>query len=130
MYHFLKEKKFFYFFLILFTLVQFDFFLNSFIVIKKNYSERMNFSAGYCDGQGYGFIEAMYKEKKFLENVLVKNFNNQPNIHGYFYNIKKKDSVKFIILIGAQSVQLNTFVKNDYQIVKQFNNCYLIKKND
>lgn len=64
MYHFLKEKKFFYFFLILFTLVQFDFFLNSFIVIKKNYSERMNFSAGYCDGQGYGFIEAMYKEKK------------------------------------------------------------------
>jgi hypothetical protein len=97
--------------------------------MKKNYSERMNFNAGYCDNQGYGFIERMYKEKKFIENILVKNFNNQPNIHGYFYNIKKKDSSKFIILIGAQSSQLYTFIKNDYRIVEQFNNCYLIKKN-
>lgn len=97
--------------------------------MRKNYSERMNFNGGYCDNQGYGFIEKIYKEKKFLENILVKNFNNQPNIHGYFYNIKKKDSSKFIILIGAQSSQLYTFIKNDYRIVEQFNNCYLIKKN-
>jgi hypothetical protein len=130
MYHFFNKKNFFYYLLILFTLVQFNFFLNSFIVIKKNYSERMSFFAGYCDRQGYGFVETIYKEKKFLENVLVNNFNNQPNIHGHFYNIKKKDSKKFIILIGAQSSQLNTFVKNDYKIIEQYNNCYLMKKND
>jgi hypothetical protein len=130
MYHFFNKKNFFYYLLILFTLVQFNFFLNSFIVIKKNYSERMNFFAGYCDRQGYGFVEAIYKEKKFLENVLVNNFNNQPNVHGHFYNIKKKDSEKFIILIGAQSSQLNTFVKKDYKIIEQYNNCYLMKKND
>lgn len=90
----------------------------------------MNFFAGFCDRQGYGFVEAIYKEKKFLENVLVNNFNNQPNVHSHFYNIKKKDSEKFIILIGAQSSQLNTFVKKDYKIIEQYNNCYLMKKND
>jgi hypothetical protein len=90
----------------------------------------MILTAGYCNNQGYGFIHKIYNEKKFLENVFVRNYNNQPNIHDFFYDIKKKNSEKFIILIGAKSSQLNTYAKNGYLAIDQYNDCYLMEKND
>lgn len=130
MYHFLNKKNIFYFIFIFFTLFQFNFFLNFFIILKNSYSDRMQLHGGYCSNQGYGFVKNIYKKKTIKENILVQNFNNQPAIHGYFYNIKKGDSKNYIILIGAHEKELKFFFKNKYLPVENFNDCYLLKKND
>lgn len=88
----------------------------------------MNFNAGYCSNQGYGFIKKINDEKKFSENILVKNYNNQPPIHGYFYNTSAKYNTNYLILIGAQPNQLNLFIEEGYKPVKKYNDCYLIVK--
>lgn len=129
-YKYFSKKNIFYFIFIFFILFQFNFFLNFYTILKKNYSDRMQFYGGYCSNQGYGFIKKIYKEKKITDNIIVKNFNDRPSIEGYFYNVKNSNSKNYIILIGAQEKELKIYLDNKYYPIEQYNDCYLLKKND
>ena len=45
---------------------------------------------GHCGLEGYGYISYLYNKYSFSENFVVRNFNDLPNIHGYFFDINKK----------------------------------------
>ena len=54
-------------FLIILLLVHTDFFLNSYLILLKDYHSRMENGYGYCDKQGYGFIQ---KYNKWIETKM------------------------------------------------------------
>ena len=83
---------------------------------------------GHCGLEGYGYISYLYNKYNFSENFVVRNFNDLPNIHGYFFDINKKKNDKFVILIGANNSNLNNFIKKGYSVKEKYNNCYLIIK--
>ncbi len=84
--------------------------------------------AGYCENYGYGYTNYVKKKFNLNENFLVRNFNNRPNIHGYFFNINKISDDNKIILIGVDNEKLKGFVDNGFKIKDSFNNCYYISK--
>ena len=125
----MPKKRIIYFLIILFTLVVHDTFLNSYIILNHNYESRMNKYGGFCEPQGYGFLEFVYKKYKLNFNLEVKNFNNMPAITGYFYNVNRDMSENYIVLIGISELEFNKRYKKKYQIIEKNNNCYFLKKN-
>ena len=77
---------------------------------------------------GYGYADYVKKKFNLNQNFLVRNFNNRPNIHGYFFNIKKISNNNEIILIGADEKQLKSFEDKGFKIKDSFNNCYYISR--
>ena len=90
------KKNFLFYFLLLFTFYQFNFFTNTFIILKNNYPERMLKYGGHCGLEGYGYISYLYNKYSFSENFVVRNFNDLPNIHGYFFDINKKKMINLL----------------------------------
>ena len=68
MINFIKKNKEFIFkaILILLIFIHTNFFLNIYLILQKNYQSRMVSVYGYCDKQGYGFIQKF--KNKFLKN--------------------------------------------------------------
>jgi hypothetical protein len=122
------KKNFFLFLLILFTLHQLNFFTNFFIIFKSDYQTRMIKFAGYCENHGYGYANHVKKKFNLNQNFLIRNFNNKPNVHGYFFNIDKIYNENDIILIGVNQKQLNEFLDKGFKIKDVFNNCYYISR--
>ena len=64
-------------------------------------------------------------------NIEVKNFNDAPSPYGYFYNINKNFSKKYLILINASNNDLNSYlIRNNYKILEKLEKCYLVRFND
>jgi hypothetical protein len=124
------NKNIFFILFILFALNYLNFFLNIFIIYKNSYTERMIKSSGFCEREGYGFIKDMIRKHKIPDNPEVRNFSNiYPQVYGYFFDIKKKNNSKYIILINAENINLEYFKKQGFVIMdNKNNNCYLLKK--
>ena len=105
-----------------------NFFTNFFIILKSDYQSRMIKYAGYCENEGYGFAKYIKKKYQLNENFLIRNFNNSPNIHGYFFNINQISNNNKIILIGASEQKLRSFTNKGFRINDSFNNCFYISK--
>jgi hypothetical protein len=135
---FIKNKfsNFFFIYLIffLFVAIIYDLFLNTYIIINKNYYERMVFYAGYCDKQGYGFTK--YINEKYAKTIDVNL--DATTVAGpiqfappqaYFYDYRKKLSDKYLILLNpsAEDLKVNYFSKN-YKVIEQKGNCFFAKK--
>tara|TARA_A100001035_G_C27611178_1_gene420982 strand:- start:293 stop:559 length:267 start_codon:yes stop_codon:yes gene_type:complete len=84
--------------------------------------------SGYCENEGYGYFKYIKNEFKIEDNIKVKNFNNQPPIDGYFYNIKKENNFNKIILIGAKKINLQQYLDQGFDIDHSLNNCYYITR--
>ena len=124
------KKNIIYFLIILFTLVVHNAFLNSYIILNNNYLSRMSKYGGFCEPQGYGFLEFLYKKYKLNFNLKVKNFKNMPPISGYFYNLNRSTNENFIVLIGISEQEFNKSYNNKkYRIIEKKDNCYFVKKN-
>jgi hypothetical protein len=124
------KKNIIYFLIILFTLVAHNTFLNSYIILNNNYESRMNKYGGFCEPEGYGFIEFVYKKYKLNFNLEVKNFKNMPPITGYFYNVNRDLNKNYIVLIGISELEFNNSYNNKkYRIIEKKDNCYFVKKN-
>jgi len=124
------KKKIIFFLIILFTLVIYNTFLNSYIIINNNYLSRMIKYGGFCEPQGYGFLEFIYKKYKLNFNLEVKNFKNMPPISGYFYNLNRSTNKNYIVLIGISEQEFNIDYNNKkYHIIEKKDNCYFVKKN-
>ena len=108
------------------TLHLFLFFKNLFIILKNDYTSRMIKYSGYCENEGYGYFSYIKNEFKIKDNIKIKNFNNQPPIDGYFYDIQKENNLNKIILIGAKKSNLQKYLERGFKISHSLNNCYYI----
>jgi hypothetical protein len=125
------KNNIYYLFLLIFCLCIFDVFLNSYIILKTNYQERMLKYGGYCDYHGYGFAKYINEKYKLNFNISTKNFNDYPPVEGYFYDIKKNNNNNYLILINYNEVSLASLVKDKkFKTLEKKDNCYFIKFND
>ena len=84
--------------------------------------------SGYCENEGYGYYEYIVNNFKINENFKVRNFNNQPPVDGYIYDIKKKIDKNKIVLIGAKKINLQNFLDEGFVVSHSLNDCYYITK--
>ena len=123
------NNKIFIYLIFLFTFIIYNTFLNSYIIIKQNYSERMLKYAGFCEPFGYGFLQFIYTKYNIKFNFDIINFNNLPNIGGFFFKFNNKNDKKYLALIGISDDELNSNYLKKYRILEKNKNCYfLIKK--
>lgn len=124
-------KNNFYFILILiFITVNFNTLEKIYLIHQNDYNQRLLEAYGYCDKEGYGFVQNNIKDKIIESDFSVKNYENYPSIKGFFYNFEKSiGENKFIFLINYQQTIKDDYLK-DYEILSNEGNCYLLKKND
>ena len=123
MLNFFKKKKqnkiIFQIILILLIFIITNFFLNTYIVSKSSFEERMTSNLGFCEKHGYGFINK-YKTKYNLSNnsyIIYDKNNPYPGwIINQFFNPKK---FKYKIYINPRKMPINESI-----IEKEFN-CYI-----
>jgi len=114
------------FILTIFFLKSQNFFLNIYLLMKNNLTNRMISKYGDCDKQGYGFIQKIYLKKKTENNIKVYNKENYPSSNFFFYNSNKILSNKYLILINYTSNDIQK-LNIKYQILYKEKQCYLIK---
>jgi len=114
------------FFLIISFLKSQNFFLNVYLLLKNNLTQRMISKYGDCTKQGYGFIRKIYLEKKTDNNIKVYNKENYPSSNFFFYNSNKILSNKYLILINYTPIDIKK-INIKYQILYKEKQCYLIK---
>ena len=129
------NKKIYYIVIFIFTVFVYDGFVNSYIILRNNYENRMLSYAGFCDKQGYGFVKYINQKYKIVlkSNINVKNGSLQqayPPATGYFYDIKYPITDNNLVLINADLNDIKIFFKNDYKVIEKSNNCYFAIKND
>lgn len=116
--------------LILFISVKYNFFINTYGLVKKDYPNRMNSVYGHCSKEGYGFTKFIHD--KYNPKYNLTTINGQPqtyaNIDGFFYDKKKVTNEKFKILVNYNENISENF--KDFKILEKNKNCYFIKKND
>jgi hypothetical protein len=114
------------FFLTIFFLKSQNFFLNIYLLMKNNLTNRMISKYGDCANQGYGFIHKIYLKKKTENNIKVYNKENYPSSNFFFYNSNKILSNKYLILINYTLSDIEK-LNIKYQILYKEKKCYLIK---
>lgn len=113
-------------FLIIFFLKSQNFFLNVYLLLKNELTQRMISKYGDCTKQGYGFIRKIYLKKKTDNNIKVYNKENYPSSNFFFYNSNKMLSNKYLILINYTPLDIKK-LNIKYQILYNEKQCYLIK---
>lgn len=117
-----------YIFIIIFVIKIFDGFLNSYMILNNNYEERMIFSSGTCDKQGYGFVKNILKKFNIKKNIEVENYNDQASSAAYFYNLDFKFDNNYIILINVTENIINQKYLKDYKILAKEDSCYFLER--
>ena len=116
----ITKKYIYYFGLLIFCFFIFKGFVNFYIILNNNYDQRMLRYGGFCNNYGYGFVKFINEKYKLDYNIEVKNFNDAPSPYGYFYNINKNFSKKYLILINASNNDLNFYlIRNNYKILEK-----------
>lgn len=129
--NFILRNNIYYLFLLIFCFSIFNVFLNSYIILNSNYQQRMIKYGGFCEYHGYGFTKQIIDKYNLDFNITTHNANDYPPVGGYFYNIKKKGSNNYFILINYNQKNLINFINNKkFKILEQEDNCYFIKLND
>jgi hypothetical protein len=119
---------------ILFTLIFFKTFYNVYVIQRNDYIARLTNSYGYCDKQGYGFVNFIVKTRKIKENIKIISFDNQPNIGALFFDFNKIYNKNYLILLNFNDKTNNsntniTFNNLQYKILDNYHNkCFFLKK--
>lgn len=111
-----------------------NFFLNSYIILKNQYQDRMVLYGGYCEKQGYGFTK--YINEKYsstlntnIISITVPGIMQFPPPHGHFFKYKKKISDKYLILLNPKEKDLKSIYYNKgYTVLEKKDNCYFAVK--
>jgi hypothetical protein len=123
-----KNKFFLYLIIILSIAVNYNFFLNTYTLIKNDYSKRLISIYGICEKEGYGFAKLISDkyDLKYNMNIINGEPSLYPSIAGLFYDKNKILSKDYIILINFKN-KVNKEFPN-FKIIEQIENCYFIKK--
>lgn len=111
-----------------------NFFLNSYIILKNKYQNRMTHYGGYCEKQGYGFTK--YINEKYSSEISVNIISTTvsgaiqfPPPHGHFFNYKKEISDKYLILLNPKENDLKSvYFDRKYKVIEKKDNCYFAVK--
>ena len=125
-------KKLYFIFLFIIIFVIYDAHTGTYILLRNNYEQRMIKNAGFCDKQGYGFIQFIDKKyrNKIKDNIPVSSFADSPDAAGYFFDTKKSISKKYLILLSISEEKFYKEYILNYKILEKKSDCYLLKKND
>ena len=96
-----------------------NFFLNTYIVVKSSFDQRMISNLGFCEKHGYGFIKKYKAKYNFNNNTYIIHDENYPFpgwIIDQFTNPKK---FKYKIYINQKKIPISEKI-----IEKEFN-CYV-----
>ena len=128
--NYLSKKNFYLIIFFVFIIQFYEGFLNTYILIKKSYEERMIEHGGFCEKQGYGFTKFINHKYKNLTdlNIPVINFLDFPTAEGYFYKTDKKNSINYIIIINPPEEDLKKKYFKNYYVIEKSLNCYFLKK--
>jgi len=107
--------------LLLFLLIQSNFFLNIYTLIKYPFKDRMIANYGYCNNQGYGFIEQIKKKYNLSSNSKIINKHDFPSSYWFIDQFGEVKDYEYIIHINSKDLILNE------NILEQNFNCYIIK---
>ena len=137
------------FFLILFLSILFlenlQIYKKTFVLLSKDVDRRIIDHHGYCNGESVGFIKYLYKKYNFEITPKIVNFDEMvpddywsifkfdKNIRNQIYNYD------YVILLNYRSKKLNKidniiyseinneFDLNNYKILENSKNCFLLK---
>ena len=86
-----KNKFFLYLIIILSIAVNYNFFLNTYTLIKNDYSKRLISIYGICEKEGYGFAKLISDkyDLKYNTNIINGEPILYPSIAGLFYDKNK-----------------------------------------
>lgn len=99
-----------------------NFFENSYIILKNNIELRLVKNYGYCEKQGYGFINEVKKKFLLTKIASVKNYNNNFPSSNWFLDVfDENKKFDYLILINPQSLDSN------YNVIYKKKNCFLVK---
>jgi hypothetical protein len=118
---------------ILFILLFFKTFLNVYVIQRNDYSTRLTNNYGYCDKQGYGFVNSTLNKNKIKNNVrIINNYKSLGAIDALFYNFNEVYNENYLILLNYKNNNSSIIFNNvKYEILDNYNNqCFLVKKND
>ena len=107
--------------LLLFLLIQSNFFLNIYTLIKYPFKDRMIANYGYCNNQGYGFIEQFKTKYNLSSNSKIINKHDFPSSYWFIDQFGEIKDYEYIIHIDS-----NELISNE-NILEQNFNCYIIK---
>jgi|694.fasta_scaffold17630_3 hypothetical protein len=132
--YFKLKKNFVYIILILLLCSTTNFFTNLYSLYKRDYTERLIRTYGYCNGTSYGYIQKIYE--KFIINdkkIYIINFEIVPESYGLFPNIKKDFSINNLLLLNYKKnnePQLEKYkidLKN-YKLIDSEDACFFYRK--
>ena len=116
--------------ILLFITVNFNSLEKIYLIHLKDYSQRLLDAYGYCDKEGYGFVQKNINEEIIKSNFNIENNEDFPSIKGFFYTFKSSiDKNTYVFLINQKDKIKDVYI-NNYEIIKKEENCYLLKKND
>ena len=113
-------------FILLIFIIKFNFFINTYIVLKNNIHQRLENDYGYCYPMGYGFVNDSLKKFNLKgENIIYINNNNYPSSQIFTFSFKSKEANK-IFFLNYKIEEIKKKIKN-FKILYSLSNCHLIE---
>ena len=116
---------------------------NSFLLLKRPYVERMVSNYGYCEKEGYGYVEFIINKYNLSkQEITIINKNPTPTIYGLL-NLEESKNLDKIILINfhesAEDEIINQKIKklwfsnkyidlSNFKLIDRFGNCFYLQK--
>ena len=104
-------------FLLIFTIT--NFFLNTYIVGRTSFEERMISNLGFCDKHGYGFIKKYKKKYNLSNNSFILHGEDYPYPGWIIDQFVNPKNYRYKIYINSKKNP-----KNEHILEKEFN-CYI-----
>lgn len=116
---------------ILFFLIFFKTFHNVYVIVRNDYAARLTNNYGYCDKQGYGFVNSTIIKNGIKDNInIINNLNGFAHIDSLFYKFDKSYNKNYVILLNYNNNNsVITLNNSKYEILDSHENkCFLLKK--
>jgi len=126
-------------FLLIHFLDNFQLFKKTFLLLSRDYDQRMQDQHGYCSKESVGFINYIQKKYNFKKTPYVINFEEVPNSYWSFFEFNqeirdRKFNYDYVIILNytedlLTKKNINNKFKIDlekYKIIEKNKNCYLL----
>ena len=125
------KKNFYYILILFFVTINFNSLEKFYLIYLNDYNERLALAYGYCDKEGYGFVKKNLDDRIIKSNFKIENKDDFPSIKGFFYKFNNNIvNETYIFLINQKKTDMSKNYLENYRILKNEGNCYLLKKND
>jgi len=135
-----KKQNFILLLVVIIFLIINNFFYNFYYILKTNYSSRMNYHYGYCDNNGFGFINYIIEKYKLTKNIKIFNSKEKLSSEWFFFDPNKEYYSEKLILLNNNNLSINKkniseiYLKEKYQgsykIIERYENCFFVERSN